>query len=72
MYEIPAIANYGWQCPGCHRVYSPTTPMCYCCGGDTVVTNTTEEKKDDGIIRKIMVGYTPETMKTMTTGGEVK
>ena len=26
------FAQQGWQCPICRRVYSPTTPMCYCCG----------------------------------------
>ena len=33
----PAIAveplNYGWICPKCGRVYSPTTSQCLFCGG---------------------------------------
>ena len=31
----------GWECPRCHRVYSPTTPMCFTCGGEETVTTTT-------------------------------
>ena len=26
-------APQGWQCPICKRIYSPTTPMCWYCGG---------------------------------------
>jgi hypothetical protein len=32
----PIIAQ-GWQCPCCQRVYSPTTPMCFTCGGKQAV-----------------------------------
>lgn len=28
----------GWQCPCCGRVYAPTTPMCFTCGGQQTVT----------------------------------
>ena len=28
----------GWQCPVCKRVYSPTTIMCFYCGGETTTT----------------------------------
>ena len=28
------LAQQGWQCPICMRVYSPTTPMCFTCGGN--------------------------------------
>lgn len=28
-------APRGWLCPCCNRVYSPTTPMCFTCGGKT-------------------------------------
>ena len=32
----------GWMCPICNRVYSPTTPMCYYCGGEQkTITYTT-------------------------------
>lgn len=24
----------GWVCPKCGRVYSPTNPICWYCGGD--------------------------------------
>ena len=35
-YDAPA----GWRCPLCWRVYSPSTPMCFFCGGE-VKTNVT-------------------------------
>ena len=42
MFDFNGIQQ-GWQCPICKRVYSPTTPMCYYCGGDnrTSVDTTT-------------------------------
>lgn len=39
MYEIPV--QQGWQCPICKRIYSPTTYMCFYCGGDKTETSTT-------------------------------
>lgn len=33
------FAPQGWQCPICKRVYSPTTPMCWYCGGKEISTN---------------------------------
>jgi len=35
------FAQQGWQCPICKRVYSPTTAMCFYCGGDTKSTTAT-------------------------------
>lgn len=32
-YTIGPI-SYGWSCPKCGRVYSPTQEMCLYCGGD--------------------------------------
>lgn len=32
------LAQQGWQCPICKRVYSPFTMMCYYCKGDTVTS----------------------------------
>lgn len=29
------FAQQGWQCPICKRVYSPFTPWCYYCGGES-------------------------------------
>ena len=39
-YEFNGFAQQGWQCPVCHRVYSPTTPMCYYCGNYETTTST--------------------------------
>lgn len=35
------FAQQGWQCPICKRVYSPFTPMCYNCGGESSTLTTT-------------------------------
>ena len=32
-YNYP---QQGWQCPICKRVYSPSTPCCLSCGGESV------------------------------------
>ena len=47
------VTQYGWVCPLCNRVYSPTTTMCsYCGNGKTSVnvkigrTLTDAEVKD--------------------------
>lgn len=41
MYEQNILVRQGWQCPICHRVYSPDTIMCYYCGNTKLVTSTT-------------------------------
>lgn len=47
MYNYENIGMpQGWQCPVCKRVYSPSTPMCYCCGGDTIASNVTTNPKE--------------------------
>ena len=35
------FAQQGWQCPICRRVYSPFTPMCYCCGAEAKISTST-------------------------------
>jgi len=38
-------AEQGWQCPICKRVYAPSVPMCfYCGGGSTETVPTTTDK----------------------------
>ena len=39
--NIDLTAPQGWVCPKCGRVYSPTTPMCYYCGGEQTSTVST-------------------------------
>ena len=38
MYDNMNYIPQGWQCPVCHRVFAPTTPWCYFCGGETTTT----------------------------------
>lgn len=35
------FAPKGWQCPKCGRIYSPSTPMCWYCDGQTVTNSPT-------------------------------
>ena len=69
--DLTRLAPQGWQCPVCGRVYSPTWPWCTVCGNpmETTVSNGTVPAHE-GIVRKIMVGDMPETMKQQTTGGK--
>lgn len=32
------LAQQGWQCPICKKVYSPSTPWCYYCGGESKIS----------------------------------
>lgn len=36
------IAQQGWQCPICKRVYSPHTPCCFYCGADGTTKTSTD------------------------------
>lgn len=40
------FAQQGWQCPICKRVYSPTTPWCYYCGGESKTWTDTSTSGD--------------------------
>ena len=40
-WDYEMLAPQGWQCPVCKRVYSPTTMMCFYCGGIEVTDHTT-------------------------------
>lgn len=41
--QVGPIINYGWVCPKCGRVYSPSTHMCFkCCNEPTeLISNIT-------------------------------
>lgn len=36
------IAQQGWQCPLCKRVYSPFTPCCLYCGAEGMTKTSTD------------------------------
>ena len=55
-YEEPAPR--GWICPKCGRVYGPSTPMCWFCGGEEV-TNV------------ITTDHTPPHLGPLTTGTQI-
>lgn len=39
------MPQQGWECPKCHRVYSPVTPCCFYCGNAKIeITVSSEEK----------------------------
>lgn len=44
--NFPLQAPQGWECPKCHRVYSPATPACFYCGNSKITDETTA--KDEG------------------------
>ena len=33
-------ARLGWECPNCHRCYSPSTAMCLVCGQGEIATSS--------------------------------
>ena len=47
-YDFKGFVQEGWMCPICKRIYSPTTPMCWYCGGEqkTVVSTGTQPLKE--------------------------
>ena len=36
------VAQQGWQCPICKRVYSPFTPCCFTCGAESTTKTSTD------------------------------
>jgi len=54
------FVQQGWQCPLCHRVYSPMTPMCFYCPPKTD-TNTNEQQKEK-VKRPFYMGGNPDNL----------
>ena len=55
MNEFECFAPQGWQCPICKRVYAPSTPWCYFCGGETTVSTNTKHISTQDFVRNMMV-----------------
>ena len=36
------MAQQGWQCPICKRIYSPFTPCCFYCGAESSAKTSTD------------------------------
>lgn len=68
MYYNPNYIEWGspqgWRCPGCGRYYSPSTVMCFYCGGNQrtwTSPTTTSPSTDDS-------QWWEEYLKRSTTG----
>ena len=66
------FAQQGWQCPICHAVWSPTTPMCYNCTGKekTYTVSSGTYKVDDAnkYVENINTNTNNPSTKTIHNG----
>ena len=81
MYYDPNYIEWGspqgWRCPGCGRYYSPSTPMCFYCGGNqktwTSPTTTGMPPNWDEYLRQTTTGNPSQQqnyVNTSTTGSK--
>ena len=67
-------AQQGWQCPICKRVYSPSTMMCFYCGGERKTGISTDGTDIDWTKQQsVTVPYYnthPSSFCTSHSGGE--
>ncbi len=72
------LAQQGWQCPICKRVYSPFTPCCLSCGAEGSTKTSTgwwiEYQKEPSSFTTSTgsVTYTVEDLRTKKIDGEVE
>lgn len=60
-YDFSETIIYGWTCPKCGRVYSPSTPMClYCKSNDNNIIVSDKISLDDYYIHYIDPLKTPQ------------
>ena len=67
--------NQGWRCPGCGRYYSPSTPMCFYCGGNQKTwtsPSTTGVPNDNGWWKDYMTISTADSAAAAGIKQEVK
>lgn len=41
MIPTQQFTQQGWECPKCKKIYSPSTPMCFTCPQQSVVSTAT-------------------------------
>ena len=65
------MVQQGWQCPICKRVYSPSTPCCFTCGGESITTTHTDGfiTQDDYVYNKKKHRYDPPSSFTSISTG---
>ena len=61
IWDEISFAPQGWQCPVCKRVFSPSTPWCYFCGGGeekmVTTTNVTVSGETQGMVECSKCGH---------------
>lgn len=68
-YYQNSMPQQGWVCPCCHRVYSPSTPMClYCVPGRVVTQPNTLNPNTDFYIGNPIPTSNVIYCKTTVTG----
>ena len=64
------LAQQGWQCPICKRVYSSFTPCCFSCGAEGMTKTSTdwvEHQKEPLSFTSVSTGYATYTAEDMMT-----
>ena len=67
-YEF--FAPQGWICPKCGRVYSPSTPVCFYCGGASQPTVTTTGTSVEDLEDKLRKQTTFSDYRSILSGTE--
>lgn len=73
MYYNPDYINwnqrYGWTCPICNRVFSPTTDQCPYCNNKKITYSTKTYFNPEWIYREDTTtgSYHPDTVQTTNT-----
>ena len=63
-FQTVSIIHYGWVCPKCGRVYSPTTVKCLYCGGDELTLEIKGNGEWSEIDADFVTGYITKEKKS--------